>query len=100
MSAKKRQAKPNFVHTNIVINENTTLAEVISIPGAYETLAKLGVPCVVCPLMGMEMAYLTLGAIAQMYKLDLEKIIKELKNLQKKSQGKSKPEKINQENKD
>ncbi len=64
-----------------VVDENTTLAEVLAIPGAYEALAKLGVPCVVCPLMGMEMAYLTLDVIAQMYKLDLAKIIDVLNKL-------------------
>ncbi len=63
------------------ITKNSTLAEILTIPGAYEELAKLGVPCMVCPLMGAEMHFLTLEAICNMYKLDLEKILKKLGKL-------------------
>lgn len=70
--------------TTKTIAPDITLAELLTIDGAYEILAKLGVPCVVCPLMGMEMHFLTIEAIAKMYNLDLEKILKELNNLQDK----------------
>ncbi len=61
------------------ITGKTTIAEVINtIPNGYELLAKLGVPCVVCPLGSIEMPYLTLEAVASMYHLDLEKILEQL----------------------
>ncbi len=61
------------------ITGKTTIAEVINtVPNGYELLAKLGVPCVVCPLGSVETPYLTLEAVASMYHLDLEKILDQL----------------------
>lgn len=60
------------------ITKDTLLAELLMYPELYETLYKLGVPCIACPLAGFEANFLTLEAVANTYGLDLEKLIKEL----------------------
>ena len=60
------------------ITKNTTLQEVLEIPGAEEALAKYKVPCLTCPMAQMEMGVLTIGNICQMYSLDLIGLLKEL----------------------
>jgi len=64
--------------------KDTTLGEVLEIPGAEEILAKFKVPCLTCPMAQMEMGVLTIGNISEMYSLDLEGLLKELN----KSEGK------------
>jgi len=58
--------------------KDTTLGEVLEMPGSEEILAKYKVPCLTCPMAQMEMGVLTLGNIASMYSIDLEGLLKEL----------------------
>ena len=80
-TSKKQSTKSARTEPRIKITKDTTLAEILTVPGAYNLLASLGVPCMICPLMGQEMHFLTLENICKMYNLDLEKILKELEKL-------------------
>jgi len=71
----------------VTITPQTTLAQVLQIPGALEVLQKYAVPCIVCPLAGAEMYYLTLEAIAKAYGLDLQGLLKELEKLVSKARS-------------
>lgn len=63
------------------INEKTTLKEIVEKKGAEGILAKNKVPCVSCPMAAYELEKLEIGKVAEMYGLDLEKIIKDLNRL-------------------
>jgi len=63
------------------ITKNTTLAKVLEIKGAEKILLKYEMPCLHCPMAQMEMASLKLGDICNMYGIDLDKLLKELKTL-------------------
>ena len=63
------------------ITKTTTLKEIIEKMGAEEILRKNNVPCVSCPMAAYEIEKLEIGKVAEMYKLDLEKILKELNEL-------------------
>ncbi len=65
-----------------MITKETKLEEIVKIKGANEVLARLGVPCVSCPMAKMEMDILEIGKIAEIYNLDLEKILAELNKLE------------------
>jgi len=60
------------------ITKNTTLKEVLRLPDAEAVLAKYRVPCLTCPVAKIEMDRLTLQQICQLYKIDLEGLLKEL----------------------
>ncbi|MFH1401459.1 MAG: DUF1858 domain-containing protein [Parcubacteria group bacterium] len=66
---------------NMKITKETTLAEILKVPGAEETLTKHGVPCVTCPYAKMEMDKLKIGKVCKMYGVDLEKLLKDLTRL-------------------
>jgi len=63
------------------ITKTTTLAKILKIKGAEKVLAKNGVPCVFCPMAQFEIDKLKIGEVCKMYKLNLEKILKELNKL-------------------
>lgn len=65
------------------ITKKTTLEEIFAIKGAKETLAKFNLPCLSCPMASEEISKLQIGNVAEIYGLDLEKIIKELNKLVK-----------------
>ncbi|NQU82825.1 MAG: DUF1858 domain-containing protein [Parcubacteria group bacterium] len=66
------------------ITKDTTLGEVLELPGAEQILAKYKVPCLTCPMAQMEMGVLTIGNICKMYGVDLEGILKELNKTESK----------------
>ncbi|MEM0231271.1 MAG: hypothetical protein QXW00_00625 [Candidatus Woesearchaeota archaeon] len=66
------------------INENSSLAEVLQIPGADEVLHKYSLPCMGCPLIGFEIGMLKLGEVCRTYGIDEKKVISEIRNLKKK----------------
>jgi len=60
------------------IDRNMTLKEILEIKGAEEILAKYNLPCLSCPMAKLELDKLKIGQVADMYKLDLSGILKEL----------------------
>ena len=60
------------------ITKDTTILELFKMPNMYKKLMELGVPCVVCPIVGYEQAFLTLEMVARAYGLDLDRILDEL----------------------
>lgn len=57
----------------------STLEEILAAnPENQMILNSHHVPCLSCPMMGMEMPMLKLGDIARMYGLDAETILKDL----------------------
>jgi len=56
----------------------STLKDILSHKRAQEILEKFNVPCLGCAFAQMEMEKLTIGAICQMYDLDLKGILSEL----------------------
>jgi hypothetical protein len=63
------------------VSEETPLAEVLKIPGAIQVLIRNNFPCVTCPLALFEAGTMTVGEVARMYGLDVEKIVRELREL-------------------
>jgi hypothetical protein len=68
-----------------MFNEDTTLAKILKNPGAEKILAKYNLPCLTCPFASLEMEDLKIGKICEMYKIDIESL---LKDLNKKNKGK------------
>jgi hypothetical protein len=66
-----------------MINEKTTLKQILEVPGSEEVLNKHQVPCLFCPMAGREMEELTIGQIAEVYGLNLNEILKDLNALGK-----------------
>jgi hypothetical protein len=64
------------------ITKNTTLEKILDKKGSEELLAKNGVPCVSCPMAKFEVGRLKIGKVCKMYGLNLEKILKDLNNLE------------------
>lgn len=60
------------------ITQKTTLAKILEQKGAEEILHKNGVPCMSCPMAQFEVNELEIGKVCKAYKLDAEKILKEL----------------------
>ena len=60
------------------ITSKTKLDKIIKIKGGAEILGKNGVPCLSCPMAQFEIDKLEIGDVCKMYKLNLEKILKEL----------------------
>lgn len=63
------------------IKEETVLSKILEIPGAEEILGKYNLPCLSCPMAGLEMQSLKIGEIAKIYNLDLENMLKDLNQL-------------------
>ncbi len=63
------------------ITKNTTLEKILEKDGSKKILEKHNLPCLSCPMASVEMSILKIGEVAQMYDLDLEKILKDLNNL-------------------
>ncbi len=61
-----------------MFNENSTLAEIIKDENGKKVLKECGVPCISCSLVAEEAEFLKIGEVADTYRLDKEKIIKEL----------------------
>jgi len=78
--SKKAQSKKKTAKKD-EINRDTTLEEVMKIPGAQMILFENRVPCLSCPMGAYEMPMLKLGMVCDMYGLEYDKIVKELKRL-------------------
>jgi len=63
------------------ITEKTTLAKIVEKKGTDEILAKNRVPCMSRPMASFEIEKLKIGEVCKMYRLNLEKILKELNKL-------------------
>lgn len=63
------------------ISKKTTLSEIMENSKAVEVLKKYNVPCLSCPFARMEMEELTLEQICKNYDINLDSLIKELKNV-------------------
>jgi len=61
------------------ITKETTLAEILKLPGAEKILAKYNLPCLSCPFAKMEMENLKIGEICKMYKINLGSLTKRIK---------------------
>jgi hypothetical protein len=62
----------------VKITRDTTLAEVLKMPGAGKILEKHKTPCLHCPMAAYEMGMLKIGEIAKAYGIDLGKLLKDL----------------------
>lgn len=60
------------------ITEKTTVAEILEYPGAFEVLAKFGLPCLHCPMATFEIAELKIGEVSKAYGINAANLIKEL----------------------
>ncbi len=63
------------------ITSKNTLKEILKIKGAEKILMKNKVPCLLCPMASFELEKLEIGKVAELYGLNLKKILKELNNL-------------------
>ena len=63
------------------ITSKTTLEKILEIKGAEEVLAKYNVPCLSCPMAGLELNQIEIGDVGKLYKLETKKIINELNRL-------------------
>ena len=61
--------------------KDTKLSELLSGEKYQEVLAKHRVPCITCPMAKFEMEKLKIGQIAEMYGIELEKLLKELNQI-------------------
>ena len=60
------------------ITKDTTLAELLDIPGAKKILAEYNLPCLNCPFAELEMENLKIGDICKAYAIDVDNLLKEL----------------------
>jgi len=60
------------------ITKNTTLEKILEVKGGGKIMAENGVPCMSCPMSQFEIDKLEIGEVCKMYRLNLEKILKEL----------------------
>ena len=60
------------------MNEETLLGDILKKPYGAKILSKYELPCLHCPMAALEMGVLKIGDVSRMYRLDLEKILKEL----------------------
>jgi len=61
-----------------MFNKDTTLAEILKKSGAEKILAKYNLPCLTCPFASLEMEDLKIGKICEMYKIDIDNLLKDL----------------------
>ncbi len=60
------------------ITKNTIIAEILKNPKAEEVLEKYELPCLHCPMAKFEIENIKIGDVCQIYKIDIEKLLKEL----------------------
>lgn len=65
------------------ITKDTSLADILEMPGAKEVLAKFKVPCLSCPMAQFEIEDLTLEDVCKMYGIDSQGLLKDLNSLKK-----------------
>ena len=72
------------------VTKDTTLAQALEIKGAEEIISKFRLPCMGCPMAGLEMGMLKLGDVCRTYGIDGDSLIKELNSLSEKAGKKPK----------
>ena len=65
------------------ITKDTTLAEILNLPGTEKVLTKYNLPCLSCPMAKFEIENLKIGEVCKMYGIDLEKLLAELNKIGK-----------------
>ena len=65
------------------ITSQTSLQEIMSLPGAEEVLSQYKVPCLTCPVAKFEMEDLKIGEICKIYDLDEKGLIEALNKIAK-----------------
>ena len=65
------------------ITKNTSLAEILKKPENKKILAKYNLPCLTCPFASMEIEDLKIGKICEMYKIDINSLLKDLNKKKK-----------------
>ena len=65
------------------ITNNTTLAEILKIPGAERILAKYNLPCLSCPFAALEIEELKIGKVCERYEIDLKSLLEDLNKIGK-----------------
>lgn len=63
------------------ITKNTTLAEILKIKGSEKILAKHKIPCLFCPMAAFEISSLAIGQVAEMYGINLKKLLEDLNQI-------------------
>lgn len=69
------------------ITSQTTLLDLIGEKKFQKILLKYKVPCLVCPFAAFEMQNLTLEEICKTYDINLEKLLKDLNKINKKTKS-------------
>jgi len=69
---------------NTKITKDTTLAEILKNPELVKILVKYNLPCLGCPLAKMEMENLKIGEICKMYNISVERLLRELNEIDRK----------------
>ncbi len=64
--------------------KNKPLKELLKDEDILGILIEEGIPCLTCPFLPLEMNNITLLDIAKIYNLDLDKILKKIKERKKK----------------
>jgi len=70
--------------------ENTTLAEILEYPGIEKILAKYNLPCLWCPFARFEAESLKIGQVCEVYRIDSDKLLKDLNKFLSKARKKKK----------
>jgi len=66
------------------IAKETTLAEILEKPELVKILVKYNLPCLGCPFAKMEMENLKIGEICKMYNISVERLLRELNEIDRK----------------
>jgi len=66
-----------------MITKDTTLKEVLEIPGAEKVLSEYKFPCLHCPMAKFEAGMLKLGQVCKIYNIDFDKLVNDLNLLGK-----------------
>ena len=64
------------------ITEDTTLAEILKLPGAEKILEKYNLPCLQCPFAKIEVEKLKIGQVCQQYGIETKKLLEELSKIE------------------
>jgi hypothetical protein len=68
------------------ITSETKLKVILEMPDAFEILMAHGFPCVTCPMARMEMDFLEVGAVCEMYGVDQISLLEELNDFLEKKE--------------
>ena len=66
------------------ITKDTTLAEILGKPELVKILTKYNLPCLSCPFAKLEMENLKIGEICKMYNISVERLLRELNEIDRK----------------